>query len=157
VATIQYRNRQDKLRQERGDGVARAYGSWIELRRRIKHPRGRNSCYAGLSVAPEWDDFETFLADMGEPPMGLSIDRIDSSKGYEPGNCRWADATTQSRNRGAFVKLDEEKVEDIRRRYGVGDISQQALADEYGVTQPLIGYVVRGENWIVREGNPIND
>jgi hypothetical protein len=89
--------------------------------------------------------------------MGLSIDRIDSSKGYEPGNCRWADATTQSRNRGAFVKLDEEKVEDIRRRYGVGDISQQALADEYGVTQPLIGYVVRGENWIVREGNPIND
>jgi hypothetical protein len=92
-----------------------------------------------------------FLADMGAQPKGLSIDRIDNAKGYEPGNCRWASATTQSRNRGAFVKLDMEKASEIRRRYSLGGVSKKALADEYGVTPPLIGYIVRGENW--KEGN----
>lgn len=28
-----------------------------------------------------------------------SIDRIDNSKGYEPGNCKWSTATEQNRNR----------------------------------------------------------
>ena len=36
---------------------------------------------------------------MGERPSPAhSIDRKDNSKGYEPGNCRWATASDQTRN-----------------------------------------------------------
>jgi hypothetical protein len=43
--------------------------------------------------------FTRFLKDMGKRPEGMTLDRIDNEKGYEPGNVRWADATTQSQNR----------------------------------------------------------
>ncbi len=35
---------------------------------------------------------------MGKCPDGHTLDRIDGNKGYEPGNCRWADDFTQNNN-----------------------------------------------------------
>jgi hypothetical protein len=53
----------------------------------------------GIKVCQRWQDFANFLADMGEPPPSLTLDRIDVNGDYEPGNCRWVDMKTQENNR----------------------------------------------------------
>lgn len=43
--------------------------------------------------------FLCFLADMGERPEGLTLERTDPFGNYEPGNCCWATWAEQGRNR----------------------------------------------------------
>lgn len=45
------------------------------------------------------------------------------------------------------AKLTEADVRKIRQLYDTGLFSQRALARKFDVSQPLIGYVVRRENW----------
>jgi hypothetical protein len=82
--------------------VSPTYNSWAGMVARCTNPRHTHYAYyggRGITVCDRWLVFADFLADMGEKPNGLSIDRIDNSKGYEPGNCRWATATRQMRNK----------------------------------------------------------
>lgn len=45
------------------------------------------------------------------------------------------------------AKLTEAKVRDIRRRYAALNVTQAALAAEYGVSRRTIGGIVRGTEW----------
>jgi hypothetical protein len=72
------------------------------MRQRCGNPNDRQfSDYGGrgITVCERWAKFENFLADMGERPPGLTLDRINNDGNYEPGNCRWATRLEQSRNR----------------------------------------------------------
>ena len=53
----------------------------------------------GIAVCPEWLVFGGFLADMGEAPDGLTLDRKDPDLGYYKGNCHWADWVEQALNK----------------------------------------------------------
>ena len=54
----------------------------------------------GIRVCNRWlNDFNNFLADMGDCPMNKSLDRFPNKTGdYEPSNCRWATSFEQTRN-----------------------------------------------------------
>ena len=79
----------------------KAYGVWQAMRDRCSNPnRADFHRYGGrgISVCQRWEKFENFYADMGEPPTGTSLDRIDNDKGYSKKNCRWATRKEQVYN-----------------------------------------------------------
>lgn len=81
------------------------YRTWDGMKQRCLNPKATGYARyggAGITVCDRWLEFANFLADMGERPEGTTLDRIDSSKGYEPGNCRWATRAEQNRNRPNF-------------------------------------------------------
>jgi hypothetical protein len=82
----------------------RTYGIWQAMRDRCNN--SKRSDYhryggRGITCCERWERFENFLADMGEAPKGLTLDRINNDGAYAPENCRWASRKGQSHNSGA--------------------------------------------------------
>jgi hypothetical protein len=80
--------------------------SWIAMKSRCLNPNHvAYESYKG-KLCDRWLVFENFLCDMGErPDREHSIERVDNDGRYEPGNCRWATAKEQQRNKRNTRKL----------------------------------------------------
>ena len=80
----------------------KAYRVWSNMKDRCINPN--NKAYhryggRGITVCKRWMEFINFLEDMGQPPRGLTLDRIDNDEGYNKSNCRWATVVDQAKNR----------------------------------------------------------
>lgn len=87
------------------------HNSWRSMIRRCTEPGNNRWAHyggRGITVCDRWlYSFPAFLEDMGERPARLTLDRIDVNGNYEPGNCRWATAIEQRRNRRDSPDWDE--------------------------------------------------
>lgn len=88
------------------------YTCWLNIKNRCNNPN--NISYPwyggkGIKVCDRWEVFGNFRDDMMSGwKEGLEIDRIDGTRDYEPGNCRWVNHHEQLRNysRNHWLELD---------------------------------------------------
>jgi hypothetical protein len=75
--------------------------AWRDIQKRCYNPHHKDFCnYGARGIKCLFSSFEEFLADVGpKPAQGYSINRIDNSLHYQPGNLRWDDRIAQNRNR----------------------------------------------------------
>lgn len=95
----------------------------------------------GITVCGEWQTFEPFYKWAMENGYSddLTIDRIDSDKGYSPDNCRWATTHEQALNKKAtrFITFmgKTQCMADWSKEYGMGKGWLNGLTDEEAVAK----------------------
>lgn len=148
------------MRHRHGKKRTRVYRIWSGIINRCTNPNepaypdygGR-----GISVCDRWRAFPNFYADMGDPLPGMSIERVDNDRGYEPNNCKWATRTEQNRNKRSCRLLtmggETKTLVEWAEQYGLKarTLSQRLIIGwpvEAAITTPIIrkrAGVPRGE------------
>jgi hypothetical protein len=110
-------------------GLSRSaeYAAWRDMRARCEresHRYFKDYGARGIKVCDRWQEFAAFYADVGpRPGPSYSLDRKDNSRGYEPGNVRWATKLEQGQNtrRNHLVVIDGERMclAEACRRLGI--------------------------------------
>lgn len=130
--------------------------AWSSMMQRCHNPDDssyRNYGARGIFVFDAWrgaGGYELFLGHIGRRPTPAhSLDRIDNSRGYEPGNVRWATAAEQRRNsrQNVYVTIDGETMvaTDWARRVGLSpSVVLNRLARGWDERSAVFGRI-RGE------------
>lgn len=132
------------------------FNVWVAMHQRCTNSKCKSyPRYGGrgIRVCDEWtgpEGFSQFIADMGEPPKGMSLDRIDNDGHYCPSNCRWASRSQQQRNRSA----------DVLRLVTIGDetLCLSEWADRFSISIATVRRRIDRYGWddVMALTTPIN-
>lgn len=102
------------------------YRSWSGMKTRCQNPSHHEyHRYGGrgISICKRWLKFENFLADMGERPNGMTLERKNNNLGYVKSNCRWATYKEQAQNTYKNVMLsfkgETRCMKEMSKKYGI--------------------------------------
>lgn len=105
----------------------KTYYSWQNMRQRCTNPANPNyKDYGGRGIRfdPRWDDFNAFVADMGERPPKTSLERLNNDGDYCAENCVWADAVRQANNKRNSARITYQgqtlTITQLAREVGIG-------------------------------------
>jgi hypothetical protein len=140
---LRFINGHNKAAQQHGMSSTRIFWVWNAMIDRCRNPKNKgyhNYGGRGIRVCERWQIFENFLTDMGEPALGLTLERLNNDGHYESGNCEWATRRTQANNLrknltvshdGRTLTLPEWARElalsyfALRQRYAIGERSPE--------------------------------
>lgn len=90
-----------KRNKTHGLSKTRTYHTWQNMIDRCDNCNSKsynNYGKRGIIVSSEWHDFNNFYADMGDKPIGLSLERKNNNGNYCKENCVWATCKEQMNN-----------------------------------------------------------
>jgi hypothetical protein len=128
-----------------GKSESKIHNAWEDMKNRCTNLKCRSyKDYGarGIKVCQRWNDsFDAFYADTGDPPEGLSLERIDNEKGYGPDNCRWATQKEQCNNTRRNVFLT----------YQGKTQTLSQWAEEYGIDRRLFWRKLKICKWPIEK------
>lgn len=85
------------------------------------------------------------IKNIGNRPIGYSLDRINNNGNYIPGNLKWSTREEQAQNMRASTK--KEVVIELYTKYHKDKVSITSLCKEYNIPRQTVYYIVTGRNW----------
>lgn len=127
---------------------SKTYIAWRSMKERClndQHPDYADYGGRGITICKRWLAFLNFLEDMGDAPVGTTLERKNVDGNYEPDNCIWASSATQARNRRNNI-LTEDLVREIHGRVEHGE-SRESVANRLGISYSTVAKVITGMRW----------
>lgn len=122
---------------------SKKYTCWCNIKRRVtnaQHPAFRDYGGRGIEMCAEWyASFAAFDRDVPDAPSPeLTLERLDNSKGYEPGNVDWVSRLVQGSNKRNNVRLTfrgrTETIAEWSRELGIKSATIRNRVRLYGWT-----------------------
>lgn len=122
----------------------RSYRIWQAMLNRCRNKnlyQFNNWGGRGIKVCERWLSFDNFFRDMGCPPNGYSIDRINNDGNYEPDNCKWSSKKEQARNtsKNRIIEFNGEAklLVDWADQLGIDQASLRERLDKWSLEKAL--------------------
>lgn len=167
------RKRLSTCRITHGGSYTKLYSVWGNMVQRCTNPKStwfHQYGGRGIVVCQAWRTFVNFRADMGDPPEGLSLDRIDTNGNYScgkcedcltngwPANCRWATDLVQLTNKRNIRRVEYDgkqwTLNSLARHVGIssGCLWSRLVAQGWDVTKAVTEPVLSHKTLIEYNG-----